>query len=75
MDWTTLEQEESQVYAPGTPVQLKSDGSQVYYVEEYDPMMVPPIWLENHPKPCYPEELRIVSNLFCILPQKTLQVA
>lgn len=75
MDWTKLEQEESQVYAPGTPVQFKSDGSRVYYIEEYDPMMVPPVWLRDYAKPCYPEELRIVSNLFCIIPQKTLQVA
>lgn len=75
MDWTNLEQEESQIYAPGTPVQLKSDDSRVYYVEEYDPMMVPPLWLEDYPKPCYPEELRVVSNLFCILPQQALQVA
>ncbi|PHV61646.1 hypothetical protein VKI21_03165 [Cyanobacterium aponinum UTEX 3222] len=51
------------------------------YVQEYDAMLVPPIWLEDYPKPCYPEELRVVSNLFCVLPQlcllpqKTLQVA
>ncbi len=42
---------------------------------EYDPMLVPPIWLEDYPKPCYPEELKIVNNLFCLLPQKLLQIA
>jgi hypothetical protein len=81
MDWTTWEQEEAKEYQAGTPVQFKQDGGKTYYVEEYDPMLVPPIWLENHPKPCYPEELRVLSNLFCLLPQsfllskKTLQVA
>ncbi|AFZ55276.1 hypothetical protein [Cyanobacterium aponinum] len=81
MDWKTWEEEEAKVYQPGTPVQLKREGGKIYYVEEYDAMLVPPIWLEDYPKPCYPEELRVVSNLFCVLPQlcllpqKTLQVA
>jgi len=75
MNSTKWEQEEAKIYQPGTPVQLKQEGGKIYYVEEYDPMLVPPIWLEEHPKPCYPEELRVLSNLFCVLPQKTLQVA
>ncbi|MBE9223577.1 hypothetical protein IQ215_12805 [Cyanobacterium stanieri LEGE 03274] len=75
MDSTQWEQEEAKIFQPGTPVQLKQHGGKIYHVEEYDPMLVPPIWLEEYPKPCYPEELRILSDLFCVLPQKTLQIA
>ncbi len=75
MEWQTWEEEEAKVYQPGTPVELKQCQGKVYYVEEYDPMMVPPVWLANYPKPCYPEELKILSNLFCFLPRQTLQVA
>jgi len=75
MDSTKWEQEEARIYQPATPVQLKQEGGKIYYVEEYDPMFVPPVWLENYPKPCYPEQLRVLSNLFCVLPQRSLQVA
>lgn len=75
MEWQTWEREEMKIYQSGTPVELKEYRGQIYYIEEYDPMMVPPVWLEGYPKPCYPEELRILSNLFCFWPRRNLQVA
>ena len=75
MDWDNWEEQEAKKFKPGTPVELKQHQGQIYYVKEYDPMIVPPVWLEDYAKPCYPEELKIVSNLFCLLPTKRLQVA
>lgn len=75
MDWKDYEQNEIETFQPGTPVQLKREGGKIYYVQEFETMMVPPVWLEDYPLPCYPHELRVLSNLFCPLPQKTLQVA
>lgn len=75
MDYLTWEEEEAQIYKQGTPVILNKHEGEIYFIEEYDPMLVPPIWLKNYPQPCYPEELRILSNLFCFLPRKQLQVA
>ena len=68
-----FDRKEARQYAPGTPVELKSRPGQVYIIEEYDPMMVPPVWLKNDSKPHYPDELRLMSNLFCWLsPQARL---
>ncbi|BAQ65180.1 hypothetical protein [Geminocystis sp. NIES-3709] len=75
MNNLTWEEEEARIYQPGTPVILKRNERQIYFVEEYDPMIVPPVWLENYPKPCYPEELRVLSNLFCLLPTQIKQAA
>lgn len=75
MNRQNWEEKEAKLYKPGTPVELKNSAGKVYYVQEYDPMMVPPVWLEDYPKPCYPEELKILSNLFCLIPRKMLKVA
>lgn len=60
-----LENQEALQYAQGTPVKLKKKPDQLYIVAEYDPMMVPPIWLVNDPKPHYPHELELIIDLFC----------
>ncbi len=65
-----LEVMEALEYAKGTPVKLKNKPDQLYIVDEYDPMMVPPISLVNHPIPRYPHELERVVDLFC--PLKTI---
>lgn len=57
-----LEQEEAVVFHPGQQVQFKDRPGVVDTIAAYDPMMVPPIWLENDPQPRYPEELRIVKQ-------------
>jgi hypothetical protein len=44
-------------YRPGQRVMLKQHPDIVDIVAEYDPQMVPPIWLVNDPKPRYPHEL------------------
>jgi hypothetical protein len=60
-----LENQEALQYAQGTPVKLKNKPDRLYIVAEYDPMMVPPIWLVNDPKPHYPHELELIIDLFC----------
>jgi hypothetical protein len=64
----TLEEMEAKDYPPGTPVELKQQPGKIYIVEEYDPLMVPPVWLVNDPLPHYPHELKRLVNLFCSLP-------
>ena len=73
MNRKSFEQEESKIYQAGTPVELKKNPGQVYFVEEYDSMMVPPVWLKNYPKPCYPEELKVLSNLVSLQSRQNLQ--
>lgn len=75
MKANTLERQETLTYKKGVPVELKQKPGIVYVIEEYDEMMVPPIWLANDPKPHYPDELNLMSNLFCVLPFRRLQVA
>lgn len=65
---TIPEEIEARDYPPGTPVELKHQPGKIYIVEEYDPMMVPPVWLANEPLPHYPHELKRLVNLFCPLP-------
>jgi hypothetical protein len=67
-DPITSEDIEAQEYRPGTPVEFKHEPGKIYIVEEYDPMMVPPVWLVNEPMPRYPHELKRLVNLFCPLP-------
>lgn len=55
-----LEQQEALRYRPGQQVELKANPGVVDVVVEYDPMMVPPIWLANDPKPRYPHELNVL---------------
>jgi hypothetical protein len=57
-----FDQQEALKYRPGTRVELKSCPGAVDIVAAYDPMMVPPIWLVNDPKPRYPEELTLLPR-------------
>jgi len=56
-DW-----EEALTYRSGQKVELKSQPGTVDIIASYDPMMVPPIWLVNDPKPRYAHELRVISH-------------
>ncbi len=55
-------QEEALRYQPGQRVELKARPGMVDIIAEYDPMMVPPIWLANDPKPRYPHELNVLPK-------------
>lgn len=57
-----FETQEALKYRPGQRVELKQRPGVVDTVAEYDPMMVPPIWLANDPQPRYPEELNLLPN-------------
>jgi hypothetical protein len=57
-------QEEALKYRPGQRVELKASPGVVDVIAEYDPMMVPPIWLVNDPKPRYPHELSLLVKPF-----------
>src|ERR687885_2237623 len=57
-----LGQEEALQYKPGQRVELKASPGVVDIIAEYDPMMVPPIWLANDPKPRYPHELNLLAQ-------------
>lgn len=57
LDW-----EEAFTYRPGQKVELASQPGTFDIIDSYDPMMVPPIWLVNDPKPRYAHELRVVSH-------------
>lgn len=60
---TSVEWEEAIEYQPGQQVELKQRPGEVDIIADYDPMMVPPIFLLNDPKPRYPEELRLIPRL------------
>lgn len=57
-----FERQEALQFRPGQRVQLKANPGVVDTIAEYDPMMVPPIWLANDPKPRYPHELNLVTS-------------
>jgi hypothetical protein len=57
VDW-----EEAVEYRPGQRVELKSRPGTFDTIVQYDPMMVPSIWLEQDPQPRYPHELQVVSQ-------------
>lgn len=57
-----FERQEALTFRPGQRVQLKANPGVVDTIAEYDPMMVPPIWLANDPKPRYPHELSLVTS-------------
>jgi hypothetical protein len=57
-----FDQEEALRYQPGQRVELKARPGMVDVIAEYDPMMVPPIWLANDPKPRYPHELNVLPK-------------
>ena len=75
MKLKNFEQQESFQYRKGIPVELKQEPGKICFIEEYDPMMVPPIWIVDDPKPHYPEELNLKSSLFCVLFPDSLQAA
>ena len=56
-----FDKQEALRYKPGQRVELKSSPGRVDVIAEYDPMMVPPIWLANDPKPRYPHELNLLT--------------
>lgn len=70
-----FEQKEAREYRKGIPVELKQNPGKIYFIEEYDPIMVPPIWLVDDPKPHYPDEINLKSNLFCLLFPNRVQAA
>ncbi|WP_199246128.1 hypothetical protein [[Phormidium] sp. ETS-05] len=49
-------------YLPGTMVEIKAKPGVLHRIDSYEAMMVPPIWLENDPRPRYSHELRIMSR-------------
>lgn len=55
-----FDQEEALKYRPGQRVELKANPGVVDVILEYDPMMVPSIWLANDPKPHYAHELNLL---------------
>lgn len=75
MDNQNFEQQEAFIYRQGMTVELQEQLGKIYIIEEYDEMMVPPIWLEDYPKPCYPEQLELKSNPFMALPAETFEAA
>lgn len=58
-----VERQEAYEYRAGMRVELKQRPGVVDVIAEYDPMMVPPIWLANDPQPRYPEELNVLPSL------------
>lgn len=73
VDW-----EEAFMYRPGQKVELKSQPGTFDVVASYEPMMVPPIWLVNDPRPRYAHELRIsdpVGRLFTASLNKAARMA
>jgi hypothetical protein len=59
---TDVDWDEAVEYRPGQRVELKSNPGMVDTIAQYDPLMVPPIWLEHDPRPRYPHELQVVSS-------------
>jgi hypothetical protein len=57
VDW-----DEAFEYRPGQKVEFKAQPGTFDTIACYEPMMVPPIWLENDPIPRYPHQLRVVST-------------
>ncbi|GAC1461518.1 MAG: hypothetical protein NVS2B14_09200 [Chamaesiphon sp.] len=57
-----LDRQEAFQYRHGQRVELKVSPGVVDIIAEYDPMMVPPIFLVNDPKPRYPEELTLLPR-------------
>jgi hypothetical protein len=58
----TIDWDEIFEYQPGFIVELQSHPGVFDTIREYEPMMVPPVWLVNDPRPRYPHELRVVCR-------------
>lgn len=59
---STIDWDEMFEYLPGTIVELKCHPGFWHKIDSYEAMMVPPIWLEDDPRPRYPHELQIISR-------------
>ncbi len=56
-----IDLEEAFMYRPGQKVELKAQPGTFDTIASYEPMMVPPIWLVNDPRPRYAHELQVIS--------------
>ena len=63
---TEIAAREALMYRPGLKVELKEKPGSFDRIVSYDPMMVPPIWLEKDPRPRYPHEVRIITKKLCL---------
>lgn len=60
---TNIDWEEAFMYRSGQKVELKSQPEGTCdIIASYEPMMVPPIWLVNDPRPRYAHELRVIAD-------------
>lgn len=74
---SSIDWDEAFEFLPGCVVELKEKPGVYDKIDFYESMMVPPIWLVNDPRPRYPHELRIVSNVkakVCSLENKQPQL-
>ena len=75
MNSNNFEQREVETYFVGRPVELKGKPGKIYVIQEYNPMMVPPIWLSDDSIPHYPYEIKLMNRLFCPLSCQYSQAA
>ena len=61
-DSIDITEQEALMYRQGLKVELKEKPGSFDRIASYDPMMVPPIWLEKDPQPRYPHEIRIITK-------------
>jgi hypothetical protein len=59
---TTVDRDESFEHQPGFVIEFQSCPRVFDTIQEYDPLMVPPIWLVNDPRSRYPHGLQIISK-------------
>ncbi len=59
---TNIDWEEAFMYRSGQKVELESQPGTFDIIASYEPMMVPPIWLVNDPRPRYAHELRVIAD-------------
>ena len=59
---TNIDWEEAFMYRSGQKVELESQPGSFDIIASYEPMMVPPIWLVNDPRPRYAHELRVIAD-------------
>ena len=58
---TNIDWEEAFTYRAGQKVELTSQPGTFDIIASYEPMMVPPIWLVNDPRPRYAHELQVIG--------------
>ena len=59
---TNIDWEEAFMYWSGQKIELESQPGTFDIIASYEPMMVPPIWLVNDPRPRYAHELRVIAD-------------